>query len=215
MCVCRCTKRRYYRCMIHVLLVPCTPAISKVIKTGLLNRITILTMSVASRLTRVGRAAKELSGTRTSCLHAASWVSAAPQSTDHDPVGRAPPPPRRQACDALVPVPPSPLQRTIASAVNGLHRLVMLLSSMRHTSATTQYVSSYLQRQGIDSFTLEYLQITRPFVFRLSVARDIEPVLSWLRCVSQTGTNLACCSASCSKPFHRPDACKSPAPAAC
>ncbi|KAL4858362.1 hypothetical protein ACK3TF_001349 [Chlorella vulgaris] len=147
-------------------------------------------MSVVSRLTRVARAAHELSGTRTSCLHASSWVSAAPQSTDHDPAGRAPPPPRRQACDALVPVPPSPLQRTIASAVNGLHRLVMLLSSMRHTSATTQYVSSYLQRQGIDSFTLEYLQITRPFVLRLSVARDIEPVLSWLRSVGCGGDKL-------------------------
>jgi hypothetical protein len=58
----------------------------------------------------------------------------------------------------------------------------MLVGSIRHTSANESYVRRYLERHvGIDSFTLEYLSVVRPPLFRLSVARDIEPVVTWLR----------------------------------
>lgn len=60
----------------------------------------------------------------------------------------------------------------------------MLVSSMRHQSANEAYVRRYLEAAvGVDSFTLEYLHLMRPAIFRLSVARDIEPAVAWLRWV--------------------------------
>ena len=60
----------------------------------------------------------------------------------------------------------------------------MFVSSLRHHSANEEYVRRYLERHlSMDTFTLEYLHVMRPAIFRLSVARDIEPVVSWLRSV--------------------------------
>ena len=58
----------------------------------------------------------------------------------------------------------------------------MVVSSMRRQSANEAYVRRYLEGAvGLDSFTLEYLHLMRPAIFRLSVARDIEPAVAWLR----------------------------------
>ncbi len=58
----------------------------------------------------------------------------------------------------------------------------MFVASLRHHSANEEYVRRYLERRlSMDTFTLEYLHVMRPAIFRLSVARDIEPVVSWLR----------------------------------
>ncbi|KAL4442109.1 hypothetical protein ABPG77_011370 [Micractinium sp. CCAP 211/92] len=67
----------------------------------------------------------------------------------------------------------------------------MLVSTIRRTGANEAYVASYLQRRaGFDSFTIEYLLVARPALFRLSVGRDIEPVICWLRSIGISGQRL-------------------------
>ncbi|KAL4427909.1 hypothetical protein ABPG75_001998 [Micractinium tetrahymenae] len=69
--------------------------------------------------------------------------------------------------------------------------LLMLVSTLRRASANEAYVASYLQRRaGFDSFTLEYLLVARPGLFRLSVGRDIEPVICWLKSIGISGLQL-------------------------
>ena len=58
----------------------------------------------------------------------------------------------------------------------------MLVGSLRRLSASEAYVRRYLEQHvGLDTFSLEYLHVSRPQVFQLSVAREIEPAISWLR----------------------------------
>lgn len=67
-------------------------------------------------------------------------------------------------------------------------RLLMLVGSLRRLSASEAYVRRYLEQHvGLDTFSLEYLHISHPQVLRLSVARDIEPAVSWLRWAGDTG----------------------------
>lgn len=80
---------------------------------------------------------------------------------------------------------------TIERALETVHRLLMLVATIRRASANEAYVASFLQRHaGFDSFTLEYLQVARPALFRLSVGRDIEPVICWLRSIGISGPQL-------------------------
>jgi hypothetical protein len=82
-------------------------------------------------------------------------------------------------------------------------RMVMLVGSLRRLSANEAYVRRYLEaRLGFDSFTLEYLLVSRPSLFRLSVARDIEPACSWMRrgtrrCTSTEALTCRCTVCAC------------------
>jgi hypothetical protein len=69
--------------------------------------------------------------------------------------------------------------------------LVVLATRVRHASANERYVRSYLESLGLDAYELDVLAQTRPSAFRLSVAREIEPVVQALRSMGLTGSALA------------------------
>ena len=82
-----------------------------------------------------------------------------------------------------------PLTDAVASAI---HRLVTLVTQLRHVSANEAYVSKVLQEQiGISPIELDILSFQNPEVFQLSVRQNIEPVVGFLRSQGLTGSALA------------------------
>lgn len=120
-------------------------------------------------------------------ISASAWsLGADPPS---GPAAPSPAPPPAPLPPAPLPRPPTRLTHIVTTAI---HRLVLLVTTIRRASANEVYVRRVLQEQvGVDPFDLDLLSLRRPEVFRLSVRHNIEPVTSLLRSRGLTGSALA------------------------
>jgi mTERF len=118
------------------------------------------------------------------------------EPTTSAPSESSPPPPTRpSSSSSLVPV--TNKQRDISPSLtdivsSAIHRLVLLVTSLRRASANEIYVRRILQNEiGIHPLELDLLSLYHPEIFRLSVRHSIEPAIQFLRSQGLTGSALA------------------------